>query len=123
MSDKLFGSWMDKRDSDWVVFAYFDWIYSSGVFVQMLECLSRGWGFGTDDVDCRFPDNSSFDVDDHFSGVEFSYGLKYDPDVVIVSDEEFSRYLGMACLKYIERTPGSAEYVRSMLCRNELGNG
>lgn len=123
MSDQLFGFWMDKRDFDWVVFVYFDWIYLLGMFIQMFECLLRGWGFGIDDVDCRFLDNNSFDVDDYFFGVEFLYGFKYDLDVVIVSDEEFSRYLGMVCFKYIERVLGLVEYVCLMLCWNELGNG
>jgi len=119
MSDQLFGSWADRNEPDWVVFAYFDWIYGAGLFMQMLECLTKRWGFGTDDVDCSFPDLNSFDADDHFCGVQFEYGILCEPDVVIVSDEDFSTYLSMACSRYVEEKPEYADRVRSMMLLKE----
>lgn len=119
MSDQLFGSWANRNEPDWVVFAYFDWIYGAGLFMQMLKCLTKRWGFGTDDVDCSFPDLNRFDADDHFCGVQFAYGILFEPDVVIVSDEDFSTYLSMACSRYLEEKPEYADRVRSMMLLKE----
>lgn len=119
MSVQLFGLWTDQNDLDWVLFAYFDRIYGAGLFVQMLECLTKRCGFGVDDVDCRFLDLNGFDAEDHFCGVQFAYGIVCEPDVVIVSDEDFFTCLSMACSRYVEENPESADQVRSMMLLKE----
>ena len=83
--------------------------------MQMLERLTKRWGFGTDDVDSGFPNLNSFYADDHFCGVGFSYGILCEPDVVIVSDEDLSTYLSMAFSRYVEGNPESADQVLSMM--------
>jgi len=87
----------------------------AGVFVQMLKCLTKRCGFGPDDVGCSFQNLNSFYADDYFCGVGFSYGILCEPDVVIVSDEDFSTYLSMAFSRYVEGNPESADQMLSMM--------
>ena len=51
--------------------------------------------------------------------MQFAYGILCEPDVVIVSDEDFSTYLSMACSRYVEEKPEYADRVRSMMLLKE----
>lgn len=114
--NQLFGTPYDRSSSEWVVHNYFDWIYDSGYFVEMVSHVAKKWGFTTDDVGCRFPDMDSYFEEDHFEGVELIAAMGApDPDEVIVSEEVFWGYLRDACSKYVDRHPEDRDVMVRLL--------
>ncbi|HBO6816741.1 ribonuclease toxin immunity protein CdiI [Pseudomonas aeruginosa] len=114
--DELFGQPYNEADPCWVVMCYMDIMYSDGRFIKAIECIVNRWGYSTDGAYCNFPDeNSPFD-DEHFEGVEFSYGYPpKDEDTIVVSEAVCSKFIRLACEKYLQRHPEDTEKVKELL--------
>ena len=113
---ELFGQPYTDSDPYWIVKGYFDRMYHDGNFIKSLELLVKRWGFSTDGAYCNFPDLNSFFEEEHFEGVEFAYG--YPPkneDTVVVSEETCSKYIRLACDKYVSLHPEDTVKVREIL--------
>lgn len=76
---QLFGKLYEGSNPEWVIQSYFDWIYDSGYFVEMVSNVVKKRSFTTDDVARRFPNVDSYFEEDHFEGVELIVALR-DPD-------------------------------------------
>ncbi|RBL86189.1 hypothetical protein DDE05_12060 [Streptomyces cavourensis] len=114
---KLFDQSFDKSDSLWVLKVYFNIIYSDGNFIDAADRISRRWGFSTDGAYCRFPDMNSFDSDEHFEGVEFTYGISPNESTIIVSDKVCVEFLKRACEIYISRHPEYSLKITEIISR------
>jgi hypothetical protein len=113
----LFDEEYDRASPDWVVAAYFNWMYDYGYFLDVVEALTKRWGFATDDFSCDFPDTDSYYEEDHFDGVKFVFGAAFDPEVVIVSEDECFQRLSEACDSYLRLHPEDSDQVRRALLR------
>jgi hypothetical protein len=112
----LFGQPYDENNPCWVIMCYMDIMYSDGRFLEAIGYIIKRWGFSTDGAYCNFPDLNSFFEEEHFEGVEFAYG--YPPreeDTVIVSEEVCSKYIRLACEKYVSLHPEDAVKVEELL--------
>ncbi|MCC0562498.1 ribonuclease toxin immunity protein CdiI [Pseudomonas aeruginosa] len=53
---------------------------------------------------------------EHFEGVEFSYGYPpKDEDTIVVSEAVCSKFIRLACEKYLQRHPEDTEKVKELL--------
>ena len=114
---KLFDQPHDKLDKFWVLKLYFNIMYSDGNFIDAVERISRKWGFSTDGAYCRFPDMSGFDAEDHFEGVEFTYGILPNESSVVVSENVCFEFVKLACEIYIYRHPESFSEIKEIVNR------
>lgn len=104
------------QDAEWVVKAYFDRMYDDGRFVEAVSYITRRYGFCIDGAYCNFPDLESLDVEDHFEGVEFSYGYPPgDDEIVVVSEGVCADLLRLSCCAYVERHPEDDLTVNTLL--------
>lgn len=113
---ELFGQPYSESDPFWIVKGYFDRMYNDDYFIEAVGYIVKKWGFSTDGAYCNFPDLDSFFEEEHFEGVEFAYG--YPPrkeDTVIVSEEVCSKYIRLACEKYVTLHPEDAVKVKDIL--------
>ncbi len=115
-NSELFGQPYSESDPYWVVKGYFDRMYDDGYFIEAVGYIVKRWGFSTDGAYCNFPDeNSPFD-EEHFEGVEFSYGYPpKDEDTIVVSEAVCSKFIRLACEKYLQRHPEDTEKVKELL--------
>lgn len=118
---EIFGQPYDSSDRFWIVKAYFDFMYKDGYFFDAIENISKKWGFGTDTVSCSFPDKNSLFKENHFDGVEFSFGVSPDDDVVVVSENECLEIARLACMKYAELHPNCSERIDAVIEKLKLG--
>lgn len=101
-----------------IVMSYFDRMYEDGKFMKAMDLLSKKWTLNTDGAYCHFPDMDSFDVEDHFEGVEIAIG--YPPteeDTVIVDENTFYHYVRLACERYLKLHPEDKEMIDSLLLK------
>lgn len=113
---ELFGQPYTDLDPYRVVKGYFDRMYHDGDFIKCLELLVKKWGFSTDGAYCNFPDLNGFFEEEKFEGVEFAYG--YPPeeeDTIVVSEAIFSKYIKLACEKYVNIHPEDSVKVKAIL--------
>ncbi|RJL00094.1 ribonuclease toxin immunity protein CdiI [Enterobacter chuandaensis] len=124
MSKELFGQPYDKNDPYWIVKSYFDRMYGSGLFIKAIGYMAEKNSFHLDGAYCSFPDMDSCFEEEHFEGVEFSYGYPPDDsDTIIVSESICYKYLAKACDKYLKYHPEDDLKVNSILGRSFLKNG
>lgn len=115
---ELFGQPYGESDPYWVVKGYFDRMYSDGCFLEAVGYIAKRWGFGTDGAYCNFPDMSSLFSEEHFDGVEFSYGYPPgDEGTIVVSEAICYAYIRQACERYLQRHPEDAKKVKEILDR------
>lgn len=112
----LFDALADRSDPKWIAKRYFDEIYESGDFIEVVTLLAKRWGCITDDVGCRFPDMESYFQEDHFEGVWFAFALPLPEfNEIIVSDVEFAVLLDEACSRYLALHPSDAEVIATAM--------
>ncbi|MEV1470663.1 ribonuclease toxin immunity protein CdiI [Pseudomonas aeruginosa] len=89
---------------------------SHGEDSRLNRCPGSVDHYSTDGAYCNFPDeNSPFD-EEHFEGVEFSYGYPpKDEDTIVVSEAVCSKFIRLACEKYLQRHPEDTEKVKELL--------
>lgn len=113
---ELFDQPDDESDPYWIIKSYFNRMYADGFLLEALGYLVNKWGFSTDGAYCNFADRNSFFDEDHFDGVEFSYG--YPPGIentVVVSEEACSNCIKLACEKYLQCHPEDFDKVKIIL--------
>ncbi|MFV3329996.1 ribonuclease toxin immunity protein CdiI [Pseudomonas sp. NY15437] len=113
---ELIGQPYSDSDPYWAVKGYFDRIFHDGNFITSLELLVRKWGFSTDGACCNFPELDSLFEEEHFDGVEFAYGYPTRAeDTVVVSEADCSKYIRLACKKYVNLHPQDAIRANGLL--------
>ncbi|WP_108097479.1 ribonuclease toxin immunity protein CdiI [Pseudomonas sp. GV071] len=114
--EELFGQPYSESDPYRIVKGYFDRMYNDGCFLEAIGYIVKKWGFSTDGACCNFPDmNSPFD-EEHFDGVEFSYGFSLSTEnTIIISDAVLSECIRLACEKYLRRHPEDLAKVKKLL--------
>lgn len=101
-----------------IVISYFDRMYKDGKFMELIELLSKKWTLNTDGAYCHFPDMDSFDVEDHFKGVEIAIGYPpMEEDTVIVDENTFYHYVRLAGERYLKLHPENKEIIDSLLLK------
>ncbi|EYU13209.1 ribonuclease toxin immunity protein CdiI [Photorhabdus aegyptia] len=120
MKQKLFGQPYDESNPEWILKGYFDVMYQKGknYFYDVIENIIKRHGFSTDGAYCNFPDMNSFFEEEHFEGVEFTWG--YPPEqapTIIVSEATCFKYVKLACEKYLQLHPEDTEQVKSLLAQ------
>jgi hypothetical protein len=111
MKNKLFKYVNFDNDPHWVVKDFFNSIYQQDKFLWALPLLVEKKGFGINEEFCFFPDLNDPDPIYHFSGVTFGTM----DDEVIVSDDQYNKYLKEACERYIEDNPEDRGLVAQVL--------
>jgi hypothetical protein len=113
MSSQLFDHVDYKNDPHWVAKEFFNSIYQQESFLWALPLLVERKGCGVNEEVCVFPDLDDPDPSFHFSGVMFvTFG-----DEVVISDDEFLRYLRVACTRYLQNHPERRVEVDEILGR------
>lgn len=117
--NELFGQPYDESDPTWPVKGYFDRMYNEGDFLGAIEYVLKGYGYKVNGAYCNFPDMNSPFEEEHFDGVEFSYGyLREYQGTVVVNCETFFEHVRQACDKYLERHPEDSEQVADLLSKS-----
>lgn len=109
MENELFTNLNRVNDPFLVCKEFFNSI-NNMFFLRTAGYLAQGISCGGEVGDCDFPDGLDED-EELFEGVRFRY---YD-DEVIVSDEDFKKYLVLACQRYVEINPSKALDVQKLL--------
>ncbi|MBH3404649.1 ribonuclease toxin immunity protein CdiI [Pseudomonas glycinae] len=113
---ELFGQPYSQSDPNWIVKGYFDRMYDDGRFIEAVGYIVKRWGFSVDGAYCNFPDESSPLDEEHFEGVEFSYGYPpSDEDTIVVSESVCTEYLRLACEKYLQLHPEDKAKIEELL--------
>lgn len=100
------------------IVGYFNIMSSGRNLLGVIEHIFEQNGFNTDGAYCNFPDMNSYDVSEHFEGVEFAVG--YPPseaDTVIVSEKTCYHYLQLTCERYLKLHPEDSEKVNSLIVK------
>ncbi|MCM3025303.1 ribonuclease toxin immunity protein CdiI [Bacillus safensis] len=97
------------RDEHFPVVAFFNAITDDS-FVNVVQHLSTGVGYGINDVDCTFPNDLEPD-EEPFHGVLFALH----DDEVIVDYQTFYYYLEQACNTYITEYPQDKKTISEVL--------
>lgn len=84
----------------------------NGSFVQMVDCLTRGIGFTSDEAQCMFPCDLE-PGDAPFEGVRFSIF----EDEVVLPVASMRTYLRDACESYLESHPSERPRLEPLLAR------
>ncbi|HAY43361.1 MAG TPA: hypothetical protein DCY59_07325 [Micrococcaceae bacterium] len=102
----LFDESYEGLTANWIMKAYWDSIYSCGLFVKAACSVSNREGLSVDGAYCRFPDPNGWSEEDLFEGVEFGYGSPgIDLLNMIVSEAACAEVLMEACRRYLVRPP------------------
>jgi hypothetical protein len=84
-------------------------------FIQIIEGISEGRGFGENFGACVFPDDlDEYDIatEGIFEGVEF--GL-HSGEEIVINYETLYKYLQIICSTYIEDYPDKQEILKKLL--------
>ncbi len=114
MSKTLFSK--SNPDLNSIITTYFDLMYGDNRLLEAIYYILNKVGFSTDGAYCHFPDMNSIDESEHFKGVEFAVGYPpLEEDTVIVSEEECSKYIRLACERYIKFHPEDKDKINILL--------
>ncbi|MEC3605680.1 ribonuclease toxin immunity protein CdiI [Bacillus glycinifermentans] len=97
------------KEEHFPVKAFFNAI-SDSYFIEVIESMSQGIGYGINDADCTFPGDLD-PGEEIFEGVEFSLL----DEEVIVDYSTFFYYLKIACDSYISDFPQYKGKIESFL--------
>ncbi|NMC56243.1 MAG: hypothetical protein GYA50_03365 [Eubacteriaceae bacterium] len=91
------------KDTHGPVITFFSVISDKKRFINIINVLSNGTGYGYEYAVCTFPEDlDEYDIanGDTFDGVEFSVHFG---DTVVISYKEFYYYLEKACENYLKK--------------------
>lgn len=108
----------DLTEKESFIEGFFDAIYPRHFF-RCLEQFLKKSGSGMDDNYVHFPDFiNEWDEHFHFEGVKI--GWVFSGEEVIVSEEEFFKWVRLACHRYIELQPQDKEKVLALCKENNF---
>ena len=114
----------DKYDYNtygWQIRDYFFLMYNDGLFENAVKEILRKHDYCINNVQCRFPNFSSYDDYDHFEGVEFEMGLFSDDSEIRVSEEECLSFIKEAVFSYEKKHPNRKGFADKLFEETKLG--
>lgn len=98
-------------EKDRIIFSFFNIVYDDGNFLKTIELICNNIGYDVNGVGYSFPEMDSFYEELHFEGVCFNrLG-----DEIYVSDEDFKKYVEIACKVYLEKHPKDTSAIRKYM--------
>jgi len=116
MNNELFGQPYDRKNPYWILESFFDRMHGEGYFIKTIIYIIGRNSFHLDGAYCSFPDLNSCYEEDHFEGIEYAYGYPPENDsTIIVSENICSKYIKIACAKYLNLHPEDSAEIQVIL--------
>jgi hypothetical protein len=116
MNDQLFKNIDYASDNQWVVKEFFNSVFQQGDFLWVLPLISKKIGCTINDDFCFFSNLNDPDPTYNFSGVMF--GIM--DDELTISEDDFFKYLRVACDLYLMEKPSDRLEVERILLESGI---
>lgn len=117
----LYKSRYGMDEYGWQIKSYFVDMYRDGRLEIAVKRILEKEGYSVNTVQCRFPEENSYDDCDHFEGVEFEMGRFDDDSEIRVSEEECLAFVKEAISLYESRHPDRKGFADADLAKSTLG--